>query len=170
MHKNLNFIACITNKGLDQIWFTLETFLGFLHESVQFREQVTCDIGQVCNFQVAPDPFSWVEFRRITWELFQVDAFCGPRREIFLDDLSSVRRTAIPNDQEQTRGQPLQLFEKGNDFTAGDGMRVGLEKQPACWRNRPDGRKMIVGEICLQDWRTAARSVGSHHDRQQIEP
>ena len=109
------------DERLDQTGFTLQSFLRSFQMGIQLRKVVACEIGQVRQFQIAPDPLGRIEFGSITREAFEMKALCGSSSQVVFDDLGAMGWTAIPNHQEQTQDQPLQLLEKGNHFTAGDG-------------------------------------------------
>lgn len=92
-----------------------------------------------------------------------------PSGEVGFDDFGAMGWTTIPNNQQLPWNQALQLVETGNHFTAGDRMFIALEKQLALGCDRPNGRKMDIGKILVQDGHAASQGIGAHHHGQQVE-
>lgn len=116
----LNFIPCIPNKSLNYFRFTLQTPFRILEQCLQFGQVITRNISQVSNFQVTPNPFDRVEIRSITGQLLQMDAFGRPCGKLSFHHSRTMRRDAIPDDQQQSRDLTLQLAQEMDNFESGD--------------------------------------------------
>jgi len=134
----LNFITCITDKSLDQFWPSLHAPFRPLNQRIHFRKVITGCIRQFSDFQIAPNPFGWIEVRCIPRQLLQVDPFRSTGRQIGFDFLGPMSRDAIPNDQQQTRDHTLQLPKKGDHFFASNRVVVNFQKQSALWGDGSD--------------------------------
>jgi len=126
----LNFITCVPNKSLDQFWSALHAPFRLKNQRFHLRKIITGCIRQFSHFQIAPNPFRWIEVRCIPRQLLQVDPLRSTRSQIGFEFLGPMSRVAIPNHQQQTRDQTLQLPKKGDDFFAGNRVVVNFQKQP----------------------------------------
>jgi len=129
---------------------------------------ITGDIGQISEFQIAPNPFGRVKVRGIAWQLLQVDTLGRSICQVGFNDLGVMRWNTVPDNQEQTRDHAQQLAKKENDFSARNRVRINRQKQLTLGRDRPDERKMLVGQKLLQDRGLAAGRIRTHDHRQQI--
>src|SRR5512137_83656 len=112
----------------------------------KFRKVIACQVCQIDYFQIAPDPFSRVEFRRITRKLFEMNTPGRSSSKIGPDRLRAVNWATVPNHQKRASDQAQKLFQERNHLTTGDCVMIRSEKQSALRRDGSNHRKMIVGQ------------------------
>ncbi len=105
----------------------LLTSLPLLNQSLQLRKGVTRDVGQLNDFHVAPNPLDRVQFRRIAWQLLELDASCSTLSQIAFEFLRAVSWTVVPHDQQSTGNALLQETQKLDHFLPRD--RLGTHAQ-----------------------------------------
>ena len=164
----LKFVTCVADKSLDQLRSTLHAALRVLDQHFQVRQMITGDISQISKIQIAPNPFGRVEVRGIAWQLLQVDTLGSSVCQVGFDDPGAMRRNTVLDNQEQIIDHAQQLAKKEDDFSARNRMSINRQKQLALGRDRPDERKMLMGQKFLQDRCLAAGCIRTHDHRQHV--
>lgn len=92
----------------------------------QVREVVASAVREA-SLRVRPDPFVWVEVRRVGREVVQVEA--GGSRAESANQATPVRTETIPDDDEMARDRTQEQAKEIADLDLGDVRSVKLEMQ-----------------------------------------
>ena len=122
----------------------LQTSLPLLNQSLQLRKCVTCDVGQLNDFHVAPNPLNGVQFGRIAWQLLEMEASGSSLSQIGFEFLGAVSWTVVPQDQQSTGNALLQETQKLNHFLRRDRLGMRAQEQLALWGDRSQYCQMIA--------------------------
>src|ERR1700722_4635556 len=137
-----------------------------LHRA-QIAASTLAQIGEVAGtvvrhcvmFEVAPDVFDRVQFRRIGRQMLQGDATVEAL-DVFFDQPRAMRLQAVPDDQKLLADRGLQGLEELNDLRALD--RTGEEtKVETPIAHAGDDRELLPREAVLQDRCLALRGPGT---------
>src|SRR6185437_5426269 len=137
-----------------------------LHRA-QIAAGTLAQVGQVAGtvvrhgvmFEVAPDVFDGIQFRRVRRQMFQGDAPVEAL-EVFFDQPRAMRLQAVPDDQQLLADRCLQGLEELDDLGAFD--RTGEEaKVESPIAHAGDDRELLPREAVLQDRCLALRGPGT---------
>ena len=166
----LNLITCVTNKGLDQLGFTLHALFRFLNKGLDFFKLVTGRISQFRNLQVAPYPRGWVEFGRVRRQEYGADMAMTSEERV--DGARSVSLQAIPD--EYKRGLKLAV-ELGEELDSACRVDIGIAMEAEIevhsipfgrHAQRTDDRYLLVRTRTLvEDRGMASRRPATSHQR-----
>jgi len=119
-------------------------------------------VGHRIEFQVRPNPFSGVQFRRVGWKEFRMEVGVPGQKDIHLPGF--VRTEPVPEQDDGARQMLIQLAQEAGDFLRVDiGLRVESEAEsdaisPRRDRERPDHGDFLVRVSALPEDRRLALS------------
>ena len=116
-------------------------------------------VANLMRFEMATNILGRVEFRRISRQSFDDDAFAGAR-DVILHQQAAVDRGAIPEDEELAGQVPLEMTEKLDDLRTLDAALVNLKVKPPEGQ-AADDRKAPPIEGLMQHRRLAAQRPGA---------
>jgi hypothetical protein len=147
----------------------LEPFDGSFQFSTQAREAMTDQIAQFNAFQILPDAFVGVQFRRIGWQALDPYPLRGPGGQEVLHGLAAVDWQAIPDHQQLAGYLAQQLLQKADYIGAFERSLLHLQVQLPGRRDRADGRQMIPGQPLPQHGCLSHRVINTHYCGQGTE-
>jgi hypothetical protein len=133
VHKNLKFRAFKT--AFENAWFSTDPLDRVTQFSAQMREAEAARIAQLDAFELRPQAFARVQFRRIGWEALDMESLAGPIRQELCDHVAAMNRCSIPDDHQAARDLPQQMLQKGHHISRVDRPFLAV-KNTAC----PPGR------------------------------
>ena len=87
--------------------------------SIQLDEILGAKIGQIIAFDVAPEVFDWIEFRRVGGQLLNLDPLTTGF-DMGFDLLGPMRPEAIPYDEYRSLDVAAQMIHKTTDLVRFD--------------------------------------------------
>src|SRR5260370_16599568 len=147
-----------------------ESFFGMTQFPLDVRHVKTTNIHQLDALEQIPDAFLRIEFRSITRQAFEMDAFGSAFGQKVFDWLRAVNGSSIPDDQQVAWDGAGEQLQEANHIWAFVGMVLGLHTQLSFQGNRTNCREMVMGQRDLQDRRLADGSRGIYRHWQQVEP
>jgi len=144
----------------DQLGAATHPGQGLATSLAQLGQVARAEVGQLALYEIAPDVFGRIEFRRIGGQRLDPD-FPIQAIQIVLHQTAAVNGCAIPNHRELAADVPLEMFEELNDLRALDraGVESEIEVPESQTRNH---RKALPVEVVLQHWGLAAPGPGAH--------
>lgn len=138
--------------------------------AVELLECLTTDIFQLPAFEQIPHAFLGIEFWRIAWQAFQVNAVGCAIRQKVLDGLGTMNACPIPNNKQFALDLAQQHFQKANHVGALVGALLCLHEKPPIRGHGSNRRDVVTSQgdrqdRCFSNWR-----VGPNGMSQQIKP
>jgi hypothetical protein len=154
---------------LDQGCFTMpEPFFGSHQFGCKLIEVGSTKVLEFASFQEIPHAFLWIEFRRIAWETFQMDAFGSPLSQKVLDCLAAMDRGPIPNDKQVARDLPQQQLQKAHDIWSFVGVILHLHDQLSLQGQPSNSREMVTCQLDGQHGGLSSWRIGPNDHGQEI--
>lgn len=136
----------------------------------QFVHVHAAAVLQFLAFEQVPQPFRWVQVRRIGGQPLQMESLrCTGGKEVF-DRLAAMDGRAVPDHEQLASHLAQQLAQEADDRWPAEGRLLDVGEEPAIGGEGADHREMVVGERRTQHRRLAHRRIGTSHEWQQIQP
>lgn len=129
----------------------------------------TTNIFEFDPFEQIPDPFLWIELRRIGRQAFQMNALRTAFRQVIFDRLAAMNGRSVPDHQELASNLAGEQLQEANDIGAFVRMILGLHEDAALRGNAAHDREVITGQLDPHRWRFPDRRIGAHGHRQKIQ-
>ena len=118
---------------------------------IELRTCAAADGAQLTAFQVVPDPFDWIEIRRIARQVLEMDPLGGPTGQKVFDWLAAMDGGSIPDNEEPARELAQQDAQKPHHIAAVIGLRWRWHHQALVGGEGCDRRAMIACQGNPQD-------------------
>jgi hypothetical protein len=125
-------------------------------------------IAQLDCLQVSPEPLAGVQLRGIGQQTLQVESISRPGAQERFDDVTTVNRGAIPDEQHAAGDLAEQMLQKGHDICGIDRAVLASAIELGLGRHGTDGREMIARPPPPQDRGLPYRGIRAHHTGQGI--
>lgn len=145
-----------------------QPFFGSQHFLLDMLHIKTTNILKLDSFEQIPDPFLWIELRRIRRQAFQMNPLGSAFAQIVLDGLTAMNGGSIPDDQQIACNLAGKYLQKANDIGTFVRMILGLHEDPALRGNASHHRQVIPRQLDAQDGRFSDRRIGLDRHGQKI--
>src|SRR5215207_2264466 len=130
---------------------------------------VAPQIPQLDVFELLPDTLIRVKFRRISWQLLQMDKRRAALRQKCFHFVTPMDRCAIPDRQQVRPDHPPQMAEEENALPARQGVVASHAEELPARRDATHHRPVVARQEPAQDRGLAARGVSADDPGQQVE-
>jgi hypothetical protein len=168
VHKDLKFGAL--KKPCNHPRFSTDPFDGVAEFAAEMWQIETAHIPELDPLEVAPEPFARIQFGGIGRQPLHVEPSGRAIGQELLDDLATVNRGTIPDDDHTTGHLPQHMLEEGNHVCRMDGAVLAVEVQFALQGEGADRGEMSTGPPRPQGGRMAHRRIRPHNARKGIKP
>jgi hypothetical protein len=136
--------------------------------SIKMTQVVTAEVPHLNVLEMLPDPFVWIQVRRIRRQPLQMNKLAAPLRQESLYFLRAMDRRAIPNYQQPPPQTSRQMQQKRDTLPTRQRLVARQRVELSAHRHATHHRQVVAGLEATQDRRFAARRVSPDHSRQQV--
>jgi len=145
-----------------------QSFFGTTQLRLDVLHFKTTNIFEFDSLKQIPDTFLRIQFWRIARQPFEMNAFGPSFCQVVFDGLTSMNRSAIPDDQQLTGNLTREDLQKANDIWACVRMILSLHNDLSFGSESANGREMITSQLDFQNGRFANGGIGAHRQWQHI--
>jgi hypothetical protein len=83
-------VATLSDAAADDPLLVAQTLFRSSKCGVELSKRAAADVAQLTAFQVVPDPFHWIEIRRVARQSLKMDPLGSPTGQEILDRLAAM--------------------------------------------------------------------------------
>src|ERR687891_1549570 len=169
LNKRLN-ISHLFHTSLYHIRLIEEPFGRHSEFNQQVKKVLVAHIPKLHSFEVSPDTFIGIQFRRIGRQRLKVQWRRGSLGQKVLNRIAPMDRCPVPDHHHLARNLLQKPLEKLDYLRPLEGALLHHEIKPSLQGNATDGREMLPRKLVPEDGGLSDGSPGANHRRQEIEP
>jgi hypothetical protein len=145
-----------------------QPFFGTAQLSLNVLDVKTTNILEFDPLEQVPNTFLRIQLRRISRQLFEMNALGTSFAQEVFDGLTAMNRSSVPDHQQVSGDLTGQQLQEANHIGALVRMILHLHKRPAFWSNTAHRREVITGQLESEHRRLTHGSIGVDGHGKQI--
>jgi hypothetical protein len=168
VHKDLKFRAF--KAAFDKARLSTDPLDRIVPCLAQMRKAEAAHMTPLDAFELRPQPFTGMQFRRVGREALNMEPLPRPIRADLCDHAAAMHRCSSPDEHQVARDFPQQMLQKGHDIGRVERPCLTVNIPPPRWGDGTDGREVSTRPPRSQEGRVPHWGIGADAARQGRNP